>query len=129
MPSTGKCFQILGLLSGASKEQIKQAHLDLVKVWHPDRFAHDPRLQAHAQEKLKEINEAYDVLTSPQVHAGPSAQSPHHQQPAKKIKTGPAPIVSLITLLIALAIVSLIFFIYGRPYESVHIQKSANELL
>jgi hypothetical protein len=41
---------------------LKAAHRDLTKVWHPDRFLHDPRLQEKAQEKLKEINEAYEQL-------------------------------------------------------------------
>src|SRR4029079_15571064 len=44
--------------------ELKAAHRDLAKVWHPDRFVHDPRLQEKAQEKLKEINEAYDLLSS-----------------------------------------------------------------
>ena len=66
MPNTGNCFQTLGLSVGATQEQIKQAYHDLVKVWHPDRFAHDPRLQKQAEEKLKAINEAYDFLMRPQ---------------------------------------------------------------
>ena len=33
----------------------------MAKVWHPDRFGHDERLQKKAQEKLKEINEAYEA--------------------------------------------------------------------
>ena len=33
-----------------------------MKVWHPDRFGGDPRLQKKAQEKLKEINEAYEAV-------------------------------------------------------------------
>lgn len=47
--------------------ELKAAHRDLAKVWHPDRFQHDPRLQEKAQEKLKEINEAYDLLSSGKV--------------------------------------------------------------
>ena len=44
--------------------ELKAAHRDLAKVWHPDRFLHDPRLQEKAQEKLKEINEAYEQISS-----------------------------------------------------------------
>ncbi len=55
-------YKILGLEVGASREQIKDAYHDLVKVWHPDRFTNDPKLQNKAQEKLKEINEAYDSI-------------------------------------------------------------------
>jgi curved DNA-binding protein CbpA len=57
-----KYYELLGVAPGASAEELKAAHRDLAKVWHPDRFSHDPRLQQKAQEKLKEINEAYDQL-------------------------------------------------------------------
>lgn len=57
-----KYFEILGLRPGASQKEIKAAYRDLAKVWHPDRFSSDPRLQAKAQEKLKEIIEAYEYL-------------------------------------------------------------------
>ncbi len=58
------CYEVLGLRPGSSPEELKAAHRDLAKVWHSDRFGHDPRLQAKAQEKLKEINEAYNHLIS-----------------------------------------------------------------
>lgn len=60
-------YDLLGLSPGASPEELKLAHRDLAKVWHPDRFLHDPRLRDKAQEKLKLINEAYDQLRSGRV--------------------------------------------------------------
>jgi hypothetical protein len=57
-----KCLEVLGLEPTASAEEFKAAYRDLAKVWHPDRFTHDPRLQQKAQEKLKEINDAYRRL-------------------------------------------------------------------
>lgn len=62
-----KAYDVLGVKPGVSNRELKAAHRDLAKVWHPDRFQHDPRLQEKAQEKLKEINEAYDVLISGKV--------------------------------------------------------------
>ena len=59
-----ECYNLLGVRPGASSAELKAAHRDLTKVWHPDRFLHDLRLQEKAQEKLKEINEAYDQLRS-----------------------------------------------------------------
>lgn len=56
-----KCFEILGLKPGDSLEQAREAYKDLVKVWHPDRFAHDPKLQLKAQQKMQEINEAFQT--------------------------------------------------------------------
>ncbi|HET9528055.1 MAG TPA: J domain-containing protein [Pyrinomonadaceae bacterium] len=60
----GKAYEVLGVKPGVSARELKTAHRDLAKVWHPDRFLHDPRLQEKAQEKLKEINEAYEQLIS-----------------------------------------------------------------
>lgn len=59
-----KAYEVLGVKPGVSPRELKTAHRDLAKVWHPDRFVHDPRLQEKAQEKLKEINEAYEQLIS-----------------------------------------------------------------
>ena len=59
-----KAYEVLGVKPGVSNSELKAAHRDLAKVWHPDRFLHDPRLQAKAQEKLKEINQAYEQLLS-----------------------------------------------------------------
>jgi hypothetical protein len=59
-----RAYEVLGVKPGVSDRELKAAHRDLAKVWHPDRFVHDPRLQQKAQEKLKEINEAYEQLIS-----------------------------------------------------------------
>lgn len=59
-----QCYETLGLTTDATSEQIKLAYRDLVKVWHPDRFGSDPRLQSKAQDKLKQINEAYERLSA-----------------------------------------------------------------
>jgi hypothetical protein len=52
--------EILGVGPEAADEEVQQAYRDLVKVWHPDRFAHDDRMHARATDRLKEINWAYD---------------------------------------------------------------------
>jgi len=57
-------LQALGLDSQATSDQIENTYMTLVKVWHPDRFAHDQRLRKDAEEKLKEINAAHDYLLS-----------------------------------------------------------------
>ena len=64
MTTSDRFYEVLGLRPGASRQELKAAYRDLTKVWHPDRFTHDPRLQQKAEEKLKEINEAYEELTS-----------------------------------------------------------------
>jgi DnaJ-like protein len=57
-----KDCQVLEIEPGASLEEIRQAHHDQTKVWHPDRFSNDVRLQKKAEEKLKQINLAYQRL-------------------------------------------------------------------
>ena len=57
-------FGVLGLPATASSQAVKDAYRDLVKVWHPDRFAGDIRLQAKATERMRELNAAYAVAVA-----------------------------------------------------------------
>ena len=59
-----KCFEILELDPGASLEEVRQAYKDAVTVWHPDRFAHHPRVRDKAQQKLKDLNLAYEKVSA-----------------------------------------------------------------
>ena len=55
-------YSILGVSSSASDDEIKKAYRDLARKYHPDNY-HDNPLSDLAQEKMKEINEAYDAVT------------------------------------------------------------------
>jgi hypothetical protein len=59
-----RCFEILELDPNASIEEAKLAYKDIVNVWHPDRFSHNSRLKEKAEKKLKELNIAYETITS-----------------------------------------------------------------
>ena len=54
-------YEVLGVPHGASEDEIKKAYRDLARKYHPDTYANNP-LADLAQEKMKEINEAYDTL-------------------------------------------------------------------
>lgn len=71
-----ECYRILELSSGATQEEVKRSYRELVKVWHPDRFSSDPKLQKRAQEKLKQINLAYEWICKGET-GGPRSRSSH----------------------------------------------------
>lgn len=77
--STREDLEVLGLEPGASLPEIKQAYRDMARVWHPDRFGSDERLQAVAEEKLKRINEAYHALL--ENPPGPTEKAEERWQP------------------------------------------------
>lgn len=54
-------YEVLGIKEGASIEEIKTAYKEQVKKYHPDLHQNNP-LYELAEEKLQEINEAYDYL-------------------------------------------------------------------
>lgn len=54
-------YEVLGVKPGASQEEIKSAYRKLVKQYHPDQYGDNP-LKDLAQEKLAEVNKAYDML-------------------------------------------------------------------
>lgn len=56
------CYRLLEIDPSASDDEVRRAHRDLIKVWHPDRFGRDQALRARAEEKLKAINAAYETI-------------------------------------------------------------------
>lgn len=54
-------YEVLGLKDGASEEEVKKAYRELVKKYHPDQYQSNP-LSELAEDKLREINEAYDYI-------------------------------------------------------------------
>ncbi|MCQ2565532.1 MAG: molecular chaperone DnaJ [Clostridia bacterium] len=55
-------YEVLGLQKGAGEDQIKSAFRKMAMKYHPDRNPDDK----DAEEKFKEINEAYSVLSDPE---------------------------------------------------------------
>ena len=56
-------YEVLGVSRDADEETIKKAYRTLVKKYHPDRYVNTPMADV-ASEKMKQINEAYDMITN-----------------------------------------------------------------
>ena len=56
-------YEILGVEKGASQDDIKKSYRKLAKKHHPDM---NPEKKAEAEEKFKELSEAYEILADPQ---------------------------------------------------------------
>ncbi|NLY74889.1 MAG: molecular chaperone DnaJ [Firmicutes bacterium] len=59
-------YEVLGVPKTATDEEIKKAYRKLARQYHPDVNKDNPK---EAEEKFKEINEAYSVLSDPQKRA------------------------------------------------------------
>ena len=58
-------YEVLGVGQNASEEEVKRAYRKLAVKFHPDKNPDDP----HAEERFKELGEAYDVLMDPDKRA------------------------------------------------------------
>ncbi len=56
-------YEVLGVARTASAEEIKQAYRKLARQYHPDVAKENPKV---AEEKFKELSEAYEVLATPE---------------------------------------------------------------
>lgn len=59
-------YEVLGVNKNASEEEIKKAYKQQVKKYHPDIYQGD---KEYAENMMKEVNEAYEVLSTPEKKA------------------------------------------------------------
>lgn len=92
-------YQILGIQPGASWKQLRKTYKKLVNRWHPDRYQQDLRQRKLAEEKTKEITQAYkelseyykkfDSLPMPGEESGNSSQETPEPPPPPVVHPSP----------------------------------------
>jgi len=86
-----KYYKILDVHINATEQEVKQAYQDMIKVWHPDRFPNDIKLQKKANEKTKQINEAYEQIINHLKNPHKQQQSQQHERTDKQEKQAGQP--------------------------------------
>ncbi len=74
-------YSILGVPKNAAEKDIKSAYRKLARKWHPDA---NPKNAKEAEEKFKEIAEAYEVLGDPEKRKKYDVLGPNWQQAAQQ---------------------------------------------
>ena len=64
-------YEVLGVSPDSSDDEVKRAYRDLARKYHPDNYQNNP-LADLAEEKMKEINQAYDAITRARSGGGAS---------------------------------------------------------
>lgn len=80
-------YEVLGVRPGAGEEEIKKAYRELVKKYHPDKHQDNP-LSDLAEEKLREINQAYEMLTEGKYREGGAFGSGYGEGPFARRTAG-----------------------------------------
>lgn len=76
-------YKVLAVPSDADERQIKSAYRKLIRIHHPDKAVNQGVAREVAEKKMAEINEAYEVLSDPELRArfdrGDDPNSQEHQ--------------------------------------------------
>ena len=71
-------YTVLGVSQNASDQEIKKAYRELARKYHPDNYVNNP-LADLAEEKMKEVNEAYEAIQKQRSGGGGYQQQQQRQ--------------------------------------------------
>lgn len=69
-------YQVLGIAQTATDAEIKKAYRELARKYHPDNYQNNP-LADLAEEKMKEVNEAYEAINKERSGGGSYSATNH----------------------------------------------------
>lgn len=68
-------YAVLGIDRNATDDQVKAAYRDMARKYHPDNFVDNPTAAEMANDRMKEINEAYDQIINSRKHSSGRSHS------------------------------------------------------
>lgn len=110
-------YEVLGVSETATDEQVRSAYIKLVKKYHPDRYQ-DSDLKDLANDKLKQVNEAYDTITNMRKNGSASQNTYSRQRIQEAIRAAapalPPAVIPEITAVVIPAIFRLNSLVCGQ---------------
>ncbi|MCM1467708.1 MAG: DnaJ domain-containing protein [Alistipes sp.] len=80
-------YEVLGVSQSADDEEIKKAYRKLSRIYHPDANINNPN-KKEAEEKFKEVQQAYDSIMNKDTSAGFSGGSSYYGYGGYQSETG-----------------------------------------